>query len=209
MSQLPRSRAAAAPAAGSRVGYRLRDLPGDLRALRGGRGSAAATLDPVLREEIMLAVARQNACRFCVFTHEALATAAGLSQHRSTDGTAGSVAERRASAVDYALALVATDSPDRRRARDAALRCHGEAGIRAIERLSRLTAIGSRAGNSVDALRARLHGQVQPNSPLVDELVVSVLAAIVAPVVLARIAQVQGRSPLKVWRDFAAVARSR
>ncbi|MGA8219839.1 MAG: carboxymuconolactone decarboxylase family protein [Solirubrobacterales bacterium] len=69
------------------------------------------TLDPQLRERVMVAVSRVNSCRGCTFVHERLASRAGVSPEDLEGiglGDLGELDDRSRAAVVYATALAET-----------------------------------------------------------------------------------------------------
>lgn len=99
----------AAPSGSARRTYGgLREWAGDgwivLRCARRLRAIYAHELiDAALREQIMLAVSRVNACRWCVYFHETQAARQGVGEARPAD--VGAVAGARLyTAVAYAVA---------------------------------------------------------------------------------------------------------
>jgi AhpD family alkylhydroperoxidase len=70
-----------------------------------------ATLDPQLRERVMVAVSRVNSCGGCTFVHERLASRAGVSSEDLEAiglGDLGDLDDRSRAAVAYATALAET-----------------------------------------------------------------------------------------------------
>jgi AhpD family alkylhydroperoxidase len=66
------------------------------------------SLDPELREQVMVAVSRVNACRGCTFVHERLASRAGVSAedlHAIGLGDLEALDPRSRAAITYAAAL--------------------------------------------------------------------------------------------------------
>lgn len=66
------------------------------------------TLDPQLRERVMVAVSRVNSCRGCTFVHERLASRAGVSSEDLEAIGLGDLDDRSRVAVAYATALAET-----------------------------------------------------------------------------------------------------
>lgn len=69
------------------------------------------TLDPRLRERVMVAVSRVNSCRGCTFVHERMASRAGVSSEDLQAigfGDLGALDDRSRAVVAYAAALAET-----------------------------------------------------------------------------------------------------
>jgi AhpD family alkylhydroperoxidase len=69
------------------------------------------TLDPQLRERVMVAVSRVNSCHGCTFVHERLASRTGVSSEDLEAiglGDLGDLDDRNRAAVAYATALAET-----------------------------------------------------------------------------------------------------
>lgn len=98
---VPRTFASPAEAIRELIGVARRAGPLSGVYLRG-------TLEPQLREQVMVAVSRVNSCRGCSFVHQRLASRAGVS---SADleaiglGDLGALDDRSRAAVAYAAAL--------------------------------------------------------------------------------------------------------
>jgi AhpD family alkylhydroperoxidase len=132
-----------------------------------GRGR----VDPALRERVMVAVARANACQGCTRVHEAWALRAGVSAEELELIGAGELAPLRAeerAAIVYATALaeaglghvsadaqaVADDHLDSERRRD-------------IEAVARLMTFANLSVNTADAVLRRLRrGHAPDGAPL-------------------------------------------
>jgi len=105
-------------------------------------------LDPVLRERIMVAVSRVNACAGCTAVHERWALRAGVSAAELEAIGLGDLArldDRSRAAVVYAAALAENrfcGTADRELA--ALARCHlGAAELRAVEAVARMMALAN------------------------------------------------------------------
>ena len=163
-------------------------------------------LDPLFREEIMVAVARTNACRFCNFIHGQWALTAGLTpEELERVGRAGgpSPDPERSLALDYAQALAAADFgavPEEleRQVRER----FGEERQRDIETVARVMTLANLSANTLDALLSRARGVPSGHSRLIDELVIGAGFLVVYPVMILLLAVMQRRSPWSVWRDF-------
>lgn len=88
----------------------IRALGNSAPALRGFLGLIgaldAAGLDVQVRERIALAIAERNACQYCLSTHEALATQAGLGAGEIEGARRGQSSDPQAdAAVKFAVSL--------------------------------------------------------------------------------------------------------
>ncbi len=167
-------------------------------------------LDPVLREQVMLAVSHANACRYCVVAHhswalavgadaDALAQLAGLDPEQIDRETqvelAWALARLQAGfgPVDAELerALAARRTPRERTDLDTVVRA---------------MTIANLAGNTFEALLARRRGSAAPGSRLADELAIGgAFAALAVPVSL--LLAVRARTtPLGLARRLRDVA---
>lgn len=86
----------------------LANSPAALRAFLGLHGIAGeGSLDAKTRERIALALAQQNACRYCVSAHTAIGRKAGLNGTEIEANRAGTSQDAKAAAaVKFANALV-------------------------------------------------------------------------------------------------------
>lgn len=195
--------------------YRLHSLAGDVGALvpRGGDLLAIwgrGRVDPALREQIMVAVARANHCPYCTFAHEHWAEAVGASP--ADVDAAGRDAEGldpdTQLAIAYARArTVAAFGPVPEQLERAARARLGPRTMADIDTIARTMTIANRAANTVDALRARLGGQPVADSRLCDEVVVSTGFAAAAPPVVAMLAWRGRRTPWQLLREFRTFRR--
>lgn len=166
------------------------------------------TIDPALRERIMVGVAEVNECRFCSFAHHEWAIAAGADAEalprKGGERDAASDA-REAIAIGWAQMFAQANLGPVPEAVDRRLRltftpaeCHDiEVVVRAM-RLLNLTA------NTVDALAARLRGAQIPQGRAVDELLIAMFAIPALALAVLLMAGAQRRSPLAVWTALRA-----
>lgn len=134
-------------------------------------------IDAALREEAMVAVSTMNRCRHCTAIHGAWAAAVG------GDAQVAALAESatqqkgepdpRQLAARYARCVVAGTAPEEAAALLAPYFSWTEQ--RQIAAVARGIDFANRCGNTWDALVARLSGQAQPGSSLLDELAVLAL----------------------------------
>lgn len=156
-----------------------RRLP-DVVAIWGAR-----RLDPRLREEVMLAVARANACRLCSLAHRQWALAEGVS-----DAEIAALEQERPERFDRRTwAAIAWAQARVRAAPDpvpgefeAELARHYDAAEREdLALVVRVMTLANRSANTVEALRARLGGDAVAGSRLVDELAVGTVVLLSIP----------------------------
>lgn len=186
------------------AGSFLRDAGGlipelvDLSRIWAGR-----RIDPAFREEIMVAVARVNHCRYCVFTHQEWALHAGLPEEeleRLESGSIQSFDPAKRAALEYARALGTGENDPQALAH---LREHySPSEIADIERVVRAMVLANLSGNTVDGLLSRFRGKPAEGSRLLDELFISAIWMAVAPWVALILAVWRRQSPPALLRDF-------
>lgn len=140
----------------------------------------------------MLGVAYANACRYCAFVHGRWARKAGLAEADARaieEGRWADLDPDLALAVRYGRALADAD------------------GRAAIEATARFMTLANRAGNTLDALLARLQGQPVPGSTLPSDLAIGLPAAALVPTVGAALAPWFGRTPWAFAREFSAFSK--
>jgi AhpD family alkylhydroperoxidase len=159
-SQSPRTFASPGEAISDFVGVVRRAWPLANAYLRGG-------LDPALRERVMVAVSRVNACRGCTFVHERWARRAGVTSDDLQAiglGDLGALDARDRAAVAYAAALaegrfrgpIATDLA-------AGVRDQLTPGeLAAVDALARVMALANLSANTAEGLCGWLPGRVTP-----------------------------------------------
>jgi len=161
---------------------------------------------PLFREEIMVAVARVNGCRFCNFVHGQWALAQGLDEGelgRIGRGGGPGGDPGRLLALDYAQALAQADfgPVPSDLERDVQERFTGRERSE-IETVARVMTVANRCANTLDALLSRRRGVASGHSRPVDEWVIGAGFFLVYPVMMGVLAVMQRRSPLSVYRDF-------
>ena len=132
---------------------------------RGGRGRCSATyargdLDPALRERVMVAVSRVNACRGCTYVHERWADRAGVSAADLEAiglGDLDALDERDRAAVAYAAALAEARfrAAGRPRAAAAAARHLTPRELAAVEAVARMMAVANLTASTTEELLDR------------------------------------------------------
>jgi AhpD family alkylhydroperoxidase len=127
-------------------------------------------LDATLRERVMVAVSRVNACAGCTFVHQRWALRAGVSSEELQAIGLGDLAaldERSRAAVVYASALA-----EARFGRPIAPEIAAAAAERlsvdemsAIEAVARLMALANLSVSTAEAIAARARGRTMTGSP--------------------------------------------
>lgn len=192
--------------------YRLpgfaRDAAGVVRRLPDvGAIWFAHRVDREVREEVMVAVASANRCRWCSFLHGEWARQLGV-----PDAAVSALATRGldaledpiAAAVRPALAGEEMQLPSRQEAMAAASGAPAQRDLRTVAEVMNLA---NRTANTFDALLARLQGHPHPDGRAADEVV---LAALFGPSILAALAVsavAWRRSPIELARQFTHVSR--
>jgi AhpD family alkylhydroperoxidase len=159
-----------------------------------------------MREKVIVAVARVNACPMCEHAHTRMALDAGVTDAElaALEGTANGAIDRRTFlALAYARERVAADfdgapDPETSRALDAEL---GSQAARDIEDVARVMTVANRIANTLKGLSDRRRGRPVPGSRLVDELVINALFLPGAWLGIFVAAVRQRRSPVALWRD--------
>jgi AhpD family alkylhydroperoxidase len=163
-------------------------------------------VDPAFREELMVAVARQNDAPYCGWAHRTWALSVGASKAelvKVEQLNPRGLDRRKAAAVAYVRALAATDF--KRASRE--LRHEMEAHytpreIRDIELVARVIDLTNRSANTYEAMLSRLQGQPNEGSHVVDEMVLSGLFLTVAPLIVLLLSRNSKRSYLDTTRSL-------
>jgi AhpD family alkylhydroperoxidase len=153
---------------------------GDVVAVWGRR-----RMDPKLREQVMLAVARANACRLCTMAHRSWALAEGV-----TDAALAALENHRPetfdrrtwAAIAWAEARAQADLGPAPVELEQELARHYDATERAdLDLVTTAMTAANRSANTFDALLSRLRGQAIPGSRLRDELAIGLGVALTIP----------------------------
>lgn len=191
--------------------YRLPELARDLRRVTrripalwaiwvGGR------LSPELREQVIVVVARANACRMCEHAHTRMALEAGVSDAElaALENMDERAFDRRTwLAIAHARELVKADFVAPRdeesfRALNDALGAQTRADV---EDVARVMTVANRIANTLNALSDRGRGRPVPGSHWLDEIVVNLLFLPGAWLGTLVAALRQRKSPFAVWRQ--------
>ena len=186
----------------AQVGVLARRLP-DMAAIWGG-----GRLDPKLREEVMLAVARANACRWCTLAHRRWALAEGL-----TDAELAALEGHRPEAFDrptwaaiaWAEARAQADLGPAPAELERELELHYDAAQRAdLDLVATAMTAANRSANTFDALLARLRGRPVPGSWLLDEVVIGAGVGLSIAPVAGYLGIRRRRSPFRLASELCA-----
>jgi AhpD family alkylhydroperoxidase len=159
-------------------------------------------LDPVFREEIMLAVSGADSSRQCSFAHREWARGAGISEAdlaalEALDFEA--LSERTWTAIEWAQAYARSDLASAPAGIEARFRQQFSARERAdIELACRTMHWLNETSNTVDALGSRVRRKPVPGSTLLSEVIASVIYAVAVPVLVIMFSFMQRRNPLKI-----------
>ena len=162
-------------------------------------------LDPGFREELMLAVAKVNDCRYCSWGHQEWAHMAGVTDEelaRMEQVDPEGFDRSKWVAISYVRAYVSGKFGSVPREMRQEMRDNYTAQqIKEIELVARIMDIGNRGANTWDAMLSRLKGNPAADSHILDEAVLSIAFLTTAPVVVAYLAYASKRS-------FREMARS-
>lgn len=189
--------------------YSLRRMLADVAALVARAGDVMDVntgMDPALREQVMLAVARSNECRYCVFAHTDAGRHAGLTDAdlaRVEAMDPAGFAPGVWAAIAYACALAQADfGPVDAELAAAVLDSYGEDGRRRVETAARVMTVANLTGNTADALFSRLRGDPAPDARVCDEVVITSVWLAGAAATVFNILRERPRSPLGLLAEF-------
>ncbi|MHB1569183.1 MAG: carboxymuconolactone decarboxylase family protein [Solirubrobacteraceae bacterium] len=173
------------------AGRLVRRVP-DVAAIWGAR-----RLDPKLREEVMVAVAQANMCRWCSLAHRQWALAEGVSDSELAgleELDAEKFDRRTWAAIAWADARTRADlGPVPVEFEDELARHYSPAERDDLDLVTTVMTIANRSANTFDALLARLRGRPIPESGLLGELLVGTGVALSIPLVAGYLALGRGR----------------
>lgn len=164
-------------------------------------------MDPSLREQVMLTVARANGCRYCIYIHQEWAIRTGASdvEIAELEGTDPEAFDRgRWSALVYARSLAENDfgKLPAEIVADTA-RHHSTGERRNIEAVALVMTIVNRSANTMDALLSRMRGEpVSPSLPAA--LVITGGLLTLGPLLVPALSLILRKSPLRLLREFRA-----
>lgn len=190
--------------------YTLRQLAAALvrfipLAPRAGLVWGLHRMDPSLREQVMLTVARANGCRYCSYIHQewAIRTGASDDEIAQLEGTDPADFDRgRWSALVYARSLAENDFGTLPAEIVADTARHHDAGERRnIEAVALVMTIVNRSANTMDALLCRLRGEPASQS-LAAELIITAGLLTLGPLLVPALSLILRKSPLRLLREF-------
>ena len=163
-------------------------------------------LDPGFREELMLAVAKLNDCRYCSWGHHEWAHIAGIPEeelaHIENMDLEG-FDRRKWVALSYVRAFVSGKFGSVPRELRREMRENYTAHeIKEIELVVRIMDVGNRSANTWDAMLSRLKGNPAADSHILDEAVLSAAFLTVAPIAIGYLAHASNRSYLEMARSL-------
>jgi AhpD family alkylhydroperoxidase len=172
-----------------------------------------ADIDPTLREEMMVAVARSNRALFCTWAHSEWARVTGAS---SEDLDNIEKLERKGfdartwAAIRYVRALAEEEFGPVAKPLVTEMRKHySEQEISDIELVAKVMDLGNRGSNTTNALFWRLRGKPAAHSDVVSEVVLGGLLVAAAPPILAYLSLTGKRSFLGMARDLVSYVSSK
>ncbi len=171
---------------------------------------AGRRMDPALREKIIVAVAKVNACRMCEHAHTRMALDAGVSDRElaALEGLDESQLDRETwLAVSLARERTKRDF-DATEPWDPEIESTlGMQACRDVEDVAHAMTVANRVANTLNALSDRCRGRPVPGSRLPDEIFINLaflpgawLGTLVA-------AARQRKSPFAVWRQARGITR--
>jgi len=163
-------------------------------------------LDPGFREELMLAVAKLNDCRYCTWGHHEWAYLSGVPEeelaHIENMDPKG-FDRGKWVAISYVRALVSANYAAVSPQLLAELKQHySDLEIEEIALVARVMDIANRGANTWDAMLSRMKGNPANDSRLLDELIMSGVFWSAAPVVILLLAREAKRPYREMWRSM-------
>lgn len=197
--------------------YTLPELFTDLRSIFGRLPSllsiwGGGRLPRALREQVVVAVAKVNACRMCEHAHTRMALEAGVTNAElaALENMDEAVFDRRTwLAIAHARQRTQSDfAPVLEPASEDAL--IGELGHQTysdVEDVARVMTVANRIANTLNALSDRRRGRPIPGSRFWDELFINILFLPGAWMGTLVAALRQRKSPFAVWRQARGLDR--
>lgn len=180
----------------------------DVRAIWGRN----KRLDPAFREQIMVAVAQVNECRYCSFVHQAWASQAGVSDKElaQMEGLDPESFDRRTwVALAYARARAEADFGPIAAEIDRDFQDNfREQEQEDIMLVAQVMTIANRSANTLDALLSRFKRAPAAGSRAFDELLIAALVVIVIIAVTPLTMRNRGSgTPLALLREFRSFSK--
>ncbi|RDI63329.1 carboxymuconolactone decarboxylase family protein [Nocardia pseudobrasiliensis] len=205
------------PAAFRKRFYTLPQLVADMRVLAGRRADLRAIfeqqrMDPLLREQVTLAVSEVNGCGFCTYIHQETALAAGA-DIRELAAFAGldpeTVDEDHVIAIMWAQSRAEAGMGEAGEHLERAVTQRFTAQQRRdLDTVIRWMTLSNLAGNTLEALIRRVRGRKVPGSRLFDELVIGGVYVAGSIQTGLRTARMRGKSVRDVLREATATIRA-
>lgn len=162
-------------------------------------------IDPGFREELMLAVAKLNDCKYCSWAHHEWASIDGVPAEELAmieQMNPEDFDRKKWLAISFVRELTEARFEKVSGELMKKMRAHySDREIREMILIARVMDAGNLGANTFEALRSRLRGEPASGSRIHDELVLGGVFAFVAPVVVLYLARSSGRS-------FREMARS-
>lgn len=183
---------------------RLTSLLAEFPTLRAIWGTPE--LDPAFREELMVAVARQNDAPYCNWMHRTWAELEGASSSelaKIEQLDSRGFDRRKWAAVAYVRALASGDFKGVPQDMRQAMAAHYTSReIREIELVARVMDLINRMANTYDAMLSRLQRKSSGDSQVLDEAVFSAVFLSVAPLMVLLMSRLSERSYLDTTRSL-------
>ncbi|MFF2083409.1 carboxymuconolactone decarboxylase family protein [Nocardia sp. NPDC058176] len=166
------------------------------------------SVDPLLREQMMFAVAMVNDCKFCAYVHDAAAIAEGAdraSLARLVGLDPDQADDDRLLTILWAQSRTHAALGPADDALEAAMRQrYTAAELLDLDTVVRVMTLANIAGNTAEALLRRLRGHTVPGSRLGDEVTIGGGYLLGSVVPAARTAAQRRVSPRRILREFRA-----
>ncbi len=164
-------------------------------------------IDPAFREEIMVAVATLNACKYCNFAHHDFALQAGVSKEDLAQLEGIDIAEydeRKFLAITYARELANKNFGEINKDLEVTFKSEYDITERSdIHTTARMIMLFSLLCNTADSFIERVQGEPVPDSKWLDEAIVAgSFFGVILPVVGLYLAILRRESPFNTMKDF-------
>jgi AhpD family alkylhydroperoxidase len=165
-----------------------------------------AALDPAFREELMVAVARQNDAPYCTWAHSTWAESVGASKAelaKVAQLNRDSIDRRKWAALTYVRALAAKDfKPVPRKIRQEMQAHYTPREIEDITLVARVMELMNRSANTYEAMLSRLQGEPREDTRIIDEMVLTGVFLAVTPLMLLLLSRNAKRSYVDTTRSM-------
>lgn len=171
----------------------------DLAAIYRGR------VDPALREQLMLAVAQVNGCKYCTFVHTHWAQLEGVPDEELAllEGLEVADFDRdRWLALSYARALADADFAPQPDFGDEIASRSGSQARDDIELIARSMTLANLLANTLDAFVSRLRGNPNPDGRCVDEALIASALLAAGPATIVALSARLRMSPVRLVREM-------